>query len=84
MIDLVVINIKTVLKKVFGEKMKNMSGIKNIARFPVISMVAALVLMGTAVGKFSSTGFISEWHFYTKFWSACGAGRRIRLNTSKI
>jgi hypothetical protein len=48
---------------VFGEKMKNMSGIKNLARFPVISMVAALVLIGTVVGKVSMTGFITEWHF---------------------
>jgi hypothetical protein len=61
------------------KKMKNMSGIKDFARFPVISMVAALELMGTAVGKFSRTGFIPEWHFDAKFSSARGADSRIRL-----
>jgi len=53
--------------------MKNMSGIKDFMRFHVISMVAALVLMGTAVGEFSRTGFIAEWYFDAKFWSACRA-----------
>jgi hypothetical protein len=82
MIDLVVIDIKTVAKKVFGEKMKNMSGIKDFVRFPVISMEAALVLMGTAVDEFSRTGFIPEWHFDAKFSSTRGADSRIRLITS--
>lgn len=81
MIDLVVINMKKVSKKC-GVIMKNMSGMKNFARFLVISMVAAPVLLGTAVGEVSRTGFIAEWYFDAKFSIACGADSRIRLITS--
>jgi hypothetical protein len=55
--------------------MKNMSGMKNFARFLVISMVAALVLMGTAEGEVSMTGLITECHFDAKFSSACGSDK---------
>lgn len=47
--------------------MKNTSGMKNYARCPVISMVAALVLLGTAVDEFSMTGFNIKRHFDAKF-----------------